>query len=53
MFVEKALAGEAAKHLKRPAADVKRVVGGFARALGGPWRIEEKAAATAAWIALG
>src|SRR5437764_2455778 len=53
VFVEKALAGEAAKHLKRPAADVKRVVGGFARALGGPWRSEEKAAATAAWIALG
>jgi len=52
VVVEKKLAVEAAKTLRRSAADIKGTVVEFGRALGGPWRAEEKTAATAAWMAL-
>jgi hypothetical protein len=53
IIVDKRLAGEAAAKLRRPDADIKQLVGQLGRALGSPWRADEKAAATAAWIALG
>jgi hypothetical protein len=39
---------------RRPAAPGARSSGldGFGKALGSPWRADEKAAATAAWLAL-
>jgi hypothetical protein len=52
IVVEKTLADHAAAKLQRSSADIKRVVGGIGRALGGPWRSDEKAAAAAAWVAL-
>src|SRR5262245_61010634 len=41
---------EAAGVLARPEADVKRMLAGLGRSLGGPWRAEEKLAALAAWM---
>jgi hypothetical protein len=38
--------------LRRPAAELKRVVAALGDALDGPWRAEEKAATLAAWMAL-
>jgi hypothetical protein len=38
--------------LKRRDADIKRVVSRFGKEVGGPWRADEKAASTAAWLAL-
>ena len=52
IVVEKVLAAETAKKLNRADGDVQRIVAGFGRALGGPWRAEEKAAARAAWMLL-
>jgi len=52
ILVEKTLAAAAAKELGRRTGDITRMVGAFGRTLEGPWRAEEKAAATAAWIAL-
>jgi hypothetical protein len=52
VIVEKQLAARAASALKKPEPAIKRVVSGFAKTLGSPWRGEEKAAATAAWMAL-
>jgi len=52
IVVEKALAAETAKKLNRADGDIRRVVAGLGRALGGPWRAEEKAAARAAWTLL-
>lgn len=52
VIVEKTLAAEAPKTLRRSDGDIKRTIAGMGRTLGGPWRAEEKAAATAAWIAL-
>jgi len=53
IIVDKRLAVEAPAKLRRSEADIKLLVGQLGRALGGPWRADEKAAATAAWIALG
>jgi hypothetical protein len=53
VIVEKTLAKRAAADLGRSAAYIDKVVAGFGQTLGKPWRAEEKAAATAAWIALG
>ena len=52
VIVEKQLAEKAAARLKRGDADIRRVVAGFGKELGRPWRADEKAAATAAWLAL-
>jgi hypothetical protein len=52
VFLEKGLADRAAAKLHRSGSEIRRVVDGFGRALGSPWRAEEKAAAAAAWVAL-
>jgi hypothetical protein len=52
VIVDKQLASHAAKELGRPASTVARTVASFGKTLGGRWRAEEKAAATAAWLAL-
>lgn len=52
VLVEKTLAKEAAAALGRTDAGIRRMVGVLGKALGGPWRAEEKAACTAAWMAL-
>ena len=52
VIVEKKLGAESAKALKRTHAQIAKALGGFGRTLGGPWRAEEKAAATAAWMVL-
>jgi len=52
VFVEKRLAETARDRLHRNAADIKRTIDAFGKVLGSPWRSDEKAAATAAWIAL-
>ena len=51
VIVDKHLAVKAAAGLKRGDADIRGVVAGFGKALGGPWRADEKAAAAAAWLA--
>ena len=53
VIVEKQLAERAAKALRRPDGEIKRTLAAFGKALGGSWRAEEKAASTAAWLALG
>ena len=50
--VEKTLAVTAAKRLKRSNAEITRTVAALGKTLGGTWRAEEKAACTAAWMAL-
>jgi hypothetical protein len=52
VIVEKQLPARAVADIGRSAADITRVVAGFAAKVGNPWRADEKAAATAAWIAL-
>jgi hypothetical protein len=52
VIIEKQLGATAAAGLKRRDADIKRVVSQFGKEVGGPWRAEEKAASTAAWLAL-
>jgi hypothetical protein len=52
VIVEKQLATKAAADLQRPDAEIKRALAAFGKTIGGPWRAEEKAAATAAWIAM-
>jgi len=52
VIVDKQLAAKAAKELGRAASAVARTVASFGKTLGGRWRAEEKAAATAAWLAL-
>jgi hypothetical protein len=52
VIVEKQLAARAVSDLKRRDADIRSAVAAFGKALGGPWRAEEKAASAAAWIAL-
>jgi hypothetical protein len=52
VVVEKSLGAQAAKGIGRPQGQIKKVVGRLGDALGGPWRAEEKAAATAAWMVL-
>jgi hypothetical protein len=52
VIVDKQLSAHASKALGRPAGEVARTVAAFGKTLGGRWRAEEKAAATAAWLAL-
>jgi hypothetical protein len=52
IIVDKRLGAAAAAGLKRRDADIRRTVARFGKEIGGPWRAEEKAASTAAWIAL-
>ena len=52
VIVDKHLAVKAAAGLKRGDEEIRSVVSGFGKALGGSWRAEEKAASTAAWLAL-
>jgi hypothetical protein len=52
VFTEKQLAASAAAALQRREAAIKRVVAQFGKAAGTPWRAEEKAASTAAWMML-
>jgi hypothetical protein len=52
VIVEKTLEARAAKTLGRRASHVKAAVAALGDALHGPWRAEEKAAATAAWMVL-
>jgi hypothetical protein len=52
VIVDKQLAAHAAKTLGQSATAVARTVATFGKTLGGRWRAEEKAAATAAWLAL-
>jgi hypothetical protein len=52
IIVEKQLATRAAAALKQPDGRITRALSAFGKTLGSPWRADEKAAATAAWIAL-
>ncbi len=52
VIVEKQLGARAAAGLRRRGADITRTVARFGRAIGGPWRADEKAASLAAWLAL-
>jgi hypothetical protein len=52
VIVEKTLATQAARTLHGPGGQIAKVVGSLGAALAGPWRAEEKAAATAAWMLL-
>ncbi len=52
VIVDKALAGTAAKGLRRTDAAIARAVAALGKTYGGTWRAEEKAACTAAWLAL-
>jgi hypothetical protein len=52
IIVDKQLAQQAARHFGHPPSTIARMLTTFAKALGGPWRADEKAAATAAWMAL-
>ncbi|MBI3491272.1 MAG: hypothetical protein HY047_05755 [Acidobacteria bacterium] len=52
VVVEKTLAKRATADLGRSDREIKKVVDEFGETLGRPWRAEEKAAATAAWIVL-
>jgi hypothetical protein len=52
VVVDKVLGAQAARALNRTAGEIKSVVAGMGAALGGPWRAEEKSAATAAWMVL-
>ena len=50
--VERDAYTRAAATLERSESDLKRAVAALGRALGGPWRAEEKLATLAAWMAL-
>lgn len=52
VIVEKQLAAKAAASLRIPESGIKQTLTAFGKAIGGPWRADEKAAATAAWLAL-
>jgi hypothetical protein len=52
VIVEKELAAAAVSGLACGRGRVARVVSGFGEVLGGPWRADEKSAATAAWMAI-
>ena len=51
--VERGLYEAAAARLERTPAELRRVVSELGRAVGGPWRADEKTATLAAWLALG
>jgi hypothetical protein len=50
--VEKTLPEKAAARLERSNAEIRRTIAALGKTLGGSWRAEEKAACTAAWMAL-
>src|SRR5262245_4975657 len=52
VIVEKHLAAKATAQLRRGAGEINKTVTGFGKSVGSPWRADEKAAATAAWMAL-
>jgi hypothetical protein len=52
IIVEKQLAAQAAAALGRRDGDITRVLAAFGKTLGSPWRADEKAAATAAWLVI-
>jgi hypothetical protein len=52
VIVEKQLAGRAASALRRTESEIKAAMAAFGETLGRPWRTDEKAAATAAWMML-
>jgi hypothetical protein len=52
VILEKALASEAARELARSENEIRRMVAAIGRGRDGPWRSDEKAAATAAWVIL-
>ena len=52
VIVEKELAAAAQARLGQTDAQIKSMMSAFGRTLGSPWRSDEKAAATAAWMAL-
>jgi hypothetical protein len=52
VIVQKQLATKAAAGLRRSDGEITRVLAAFGKTLGGPWRADEKAASTAAWMAL-
>jgi hypothetical protein len=51
-FDERSLDKTAESELKVPAAKIKATLAEMGRSAGSPWRADEKAAATAAWLAL-
>ena len=52
VIVEKELGARAAAGLGRRGGDIARTVARFGKDAGGPWRADEKAASTAAWLLL-
>jgi hypothetical protein len=52
VVVDKHLAEAARKRLRRTDAEIRKTLASFGATVGTPWRGEEKAAATAAWMAL-
>ena len=52
VIVDKTLAKASAQGLRRTDAAIARAVAALGKAHGGTWRAEEKAACTAAWLAL-
>jgi hypothetical protein len=52
VIVEKQLAARAAARLRCRPADLTRTLAAFGKTIGGQWRADDKAAATAAWLAL-
>jgi hypothetical protein len=51
-FSEKGFESFAAMRLQLPVDDVRARLAEFAKVIGRPWRADEKAAATAAWLAV-
>ena len=51
--LERGLLEHATAHLRRPRAQLKRLVTELGRAVSRPWRADEKTATLAAWVALG
>jgi len=52
VIVERRAYAEATAVLQRPEDELKRLVTDWGRALDGPWRLDEKMATLAAWLAL-
>lgn len=52
VVLEREVYAAAARALRRPPHQIRRVVTELGRAVGGPWRAEEKTAAVAAWLVL-
>jgi len=52
VIVEKQLAAKTAAGLRHAPREITRTLEAFGKALGSPWRADEKAAATAAWLCL-